>query len=88
MALKKTIEWNTFEVVDAYKAIKDFEAVRDGEEFKVQVHANVYKNSGKEVCLYGENYTVNVPYGEGSVTLEQLYTEIKKDELNEGWVDC
>ena len=88
MALKKTIIWKTFEVVGSYKSIKDFEAVRDGEEFKVQVHTNVYKNSDKKTCLYGENCTVTVPYGDGSVTLAQLYTEIKKDELNEGWVDC
>ena len=88
MALKKTIEWTGFNVESAYKCIKDFVAVKEGEDFRVNVHSNVYKDSTKEVCLYGENYNVTVPYNDGDVSLAALYTEIKKEALNEGWIDC
>ena len=71
-----------FDVAAAYVAIQDFTAdkltAEDGtKSFNVQVHLNTFKDSTKAICLYGENFSIPLPYNNGVVALADLYTQIK-----------
>lgn len=93
MALTKAITWNTYETPNAYAAIMDFQALKKVDEqgeksFDVQVHTNVYKDSTKEVCLYGVNQTINLPYNDGTVHTTDLYTVLKTTDEWSDWTDA
>ncbi len=88
MALTNSIIWNTFEVPTAYKSVQSFDSLKQETTFKVKVHCNVWKDNTKELCLYGEDSEVIVPYNGGEVSIAEIYTELKKQDQNIGWTNC
>lgn len=88
MALTKQITWTGFDVPAAYTRVQGFKTTRTNEHYIVDVHTNVYKDSTKEICLYGVNQTIELPYNAATVNVADIYTELKKLDEWKDWADA
>ncbi len=93
MALTKDITWMDFDVPAAYAAIEVCNASKlldgDGSKyFSIVVSTNVWKDSSKAVCLYGIQDTVTLPYNDGTVSIADLYGQLKTLPDWSGWADA
>jgi len=88
MALTKSITWNSFDIPTAYARIEGINAIKQATDiFKVNINMNTYKDDTKEVCLEGKNYSVDIAYNGGNISLADVYKAIKETGVFEGWAD-